>query len=108
MAYFNHMPGQLTLRESAFLAAILPNPALFGQQYTEGIISPSRRQKMLNLLSNLHRGGYLSEPTRRYHASLVEQGTISNTPPPRMLGVHMAELEELPPGLHRLGSLFFE
>ncbi len=108
MAYFNHMPSQLTLRESTFLAAILPNPALFGSQYTEGIISPSRRQKMLNVLTNLHRGGYLSEPTRRYHASLVEQGTISNTPPPRALGVHVAELDALPPRLHRLGSLFFE
>ena len=108
MAYFNHMPGQLTLRESAFLAAILPNPALFGQQYTEGIISPSRRQKMLNLLYNLHRGGYLSEPTRRYHASLVEEGRVSNTPPPRALGVHTGDLETLPPGLDRLGSLFFD
>jgi hypothetical protein len=98
MAYFNHMPGQLTLRESAFLAAILPNPPLFGQQYTEGIISPSRRQKMLNLLQNLHRGGYLSEPTRRYHASLVEEGRVSNTPAPQALGVHTPNLETLPPG----------
>ena len=107
MAYFNHMPGQLTLRESAFLAAILPNPTLFGQQYTEGIISPSRRQKMSNLLYNLHRGGYLSEPTRRYHASLVSEGRISNTPPPRALGVHAPSDEALPPGLDRLGSLLF-
>ena len=108
MAYFNHMPGQLTLRESAFLAAILPNPALFGQQYTDGIIPPSRRQKMQNLLYNLHRAGYLSEPTRRYHASLVEQGRVSNTPPPSALGEHTPELETLPPGLDRLGSLFFD
>lgn len=106
MAYFDHVPSQLTLRESVFLAAILPNPTLFGEQYTQGIISPSRRTKMSNVLNNLHRAGYLSAATLRYHQDLVARGNVSNTPPPTRLGEHERDAETV--GIDRVGSLFFE
>ena len=81
MAYFGHAPGQLTLRESAFLAAILPNPRVFGGQYLDGQIVPSRRTKMGNILNNLRRAGYLSLATYTYHRNLVERGTVSHGRP---------------------------
>lgn len=100
--YFNHPPEQLTLRESAYLASILPNPAVFGEQYTRNIISDSRREKMEHILVNLHRGGYIPDGSLRYHLRLIEQGVISLTPPPAKLGEHAtAEAAD------EMGTLFF-
>ncbi len=76
-AYFAHVPANLTLRESVFLAAILPNPEVFGQQYAEGVLAPSRQQKMWNVLANLHRAGYLTDAELAQHRALVDRGEVS-------------------------------
>ena len=85
MAYFEHVPRQVTLRESAFLASILPNPALFGEQYARSIVSPSRRQKMRNILRNMHRRGYITDERLAILVRLIERGNISMTPYPTHL-----------------------
>lgn len=86
LRYFRHVPRQLTLRESAFLASILPNPALFGEQYGRQVIGPSRRVKMGNILRNLERAGLLGADDVAYHLQMIDRGMISTTPPPPDLG----------------------
>jgi len=86
LAYFNHVPRRLTLRESVFLAAILPNPSLYGEQYARGIVPPSRRQKMRNILWNLHRAGFIDEDELSAHVASVERGVVSASPLPSELG----------------------
>ncbi len=103
LGYFDHLPEQLSLRESIFLASILPNPALFGEQYTRRIIPPSRRQKMEHILANLHGAGYLSRQSLRHHTRMVSEGRISHTPPPQQLGSHRGLPASVEP---RLGALF--
>lgn len=86
LRYFRHVPRQLTLRESAFLASILPNPALFGEQYGRQVIAPSRRVKMGNILRNLERAGLISADDVAFHLQMIDRGMISTTPPPPDLG----------------------
>jgi hypothetical protein len=86
LRYFRHMPRQLTLRESAFLASILPNPALFGEQYGRQVIAPSRRVKMGNILRNLQRAGLIGDADVAFHLQMIDRGVISTTPPPADLG----------------------
>ena len=80
--YFNHTPDLVTVREAVFLASILPNPALFGEQYARNIIAPSRRQKMANILRNLHRRGYITDLALNRHLYNIDRGRISVSPPP--------------------------
>jgi hypothetical protein len=102
-AYFGHAAGQLTLRESVFLAAILPNPDLFGEQYARGALAPSRVVKMRNILANLQRAGFLSEETMTYHLALVERGEISaSAPGDRIGGAAPPRVASVQPGLDTL------
>ena len=91
-SYFAHPPREMTLRESAFLASILPNPNLFGQQYSRSIIPPSRRTKMRNILANMHRAGFIGDVRFEHQSRLVERGLVSATPPPRQLGTFIAQI----------------
>lgn len=77
MRYFQHVPQNLTVRESVFLAAILPNPALFGEQYAQGLIPPSRQQKIRNIMNNLQRSGFLSAEEAEGHLALLQRGLVS-------------------------------
>ncbi len=88
MAYFRHVPRRLTLRESAFLASILPNPALFGEQYSRRIVAPSRREKMRNILNNMRAQGVIDADTMAWHARMIDRGEVSMTPPPAELGTY--------------------
>lgn len=80
--YFSHGPQDLTLRESVFLAAILPNPVLFGEQYANEVVAPSRRLKMHNILVNLERSGFITADELSMQLAMVERGVVSNAPRP--------------------------
>lgn len=80
--YFGHGAPWLTLRESVFLAAILPNPNRFGRQYAEGMLEEARRVKMRNILVNLHRAGVVDDATFEESSRLVLQGLVSLSPLP--------------------------
>ncbi|MFT4703178.1 MAG: monofunctional biosynthetic peptidoglycan transglycosylase [Bradymonadia bacterium] len=95
-AYFNHSAGELTIRESAFLAAVLPNPNMFAEDYVHGVVPPSRWVKMNNILANMRRGGYLTDVMEQEQRRLLSLSAISRTPPPAMLGIHTEEPLDLP------------
>jgi hypothetical protein len=81
-AYFRRRPEDLSLREAAFLAAILPNPDLFGLQYARGILAPSRREKMCSVLRNMRHLGQLGLRDYYEHCRAIQEGEISVVPPP--------------------------
>jgi hypothetical protein len=77
-SFFGHGAAALTLRESVFLAAILPNPAVFGRQYVEGDLEEGRRVKMRNILINLERAGVIDPSVLASQGPLVLSGQVSN------------------------------
>lgn len=81
-SYFGHGAPWLTLRESVFLAAILPNPNRFGRQYAQGELEEARRVKMRNILVNLNRAGIVDDSTFEESSRLVLQGLVSLAPLP--------------------------
>lgn len=80
--YFQKNVSELSLRESLFLAAILPNPIIFGRQYAEGKLSPSRLNKMINVGNALRSRNRISEASWSAARPLIEQGIISERPRP--------------------------
>jgi monofunctional biosynthetic peptidoglycan transglycosylase len=80
--YFNLKPSQLSLRESIFLAAILPNPNRFGQHYAQGFIQADRLQKMQNILAALHHAHFISTEDLQHHRALLAKAQISKRPRP--------------------------
>lgn len=79
--YFNKTVPQLTLRESLFLAAILPNPIIFGNQYFRNALSPSRIEKMINVGTALKHANRISQDDWNHARPLLQQGIISDKPP---------------------------
>jgi hypothetical protein len=80
-SFFGHGARSLTLRESSFLAAILPNPTVFGQQYRRGDLEEGRRVKMRNILLNLQRAGVIDQATFDAAAPEVLAGRVSASRP---------------------------
>ena len=80
--YFRKKVSELTLRESLFLAAILPNPIIFGRQYAEGKLSESRLTKMLNVGTALRARDRISEEAWEAAVPFIKQGIISDRPRP--------------------------
>jgi len=64
--YFQKDLSELSLKESAFLAAIIPNPARFGDRWDRSFV----RTQMLKALERLYRGGVVS--LDNYRTALVE------------------------------------
>lgn len=79
--YFNKTVPNLTLRESLFLAAILPNPILFGSQYFRNALSPSRIEKMINVGTALKNANRISLDDWNHARPLLQQGIIADKPP---------------------------
>lgn len=84
-AYFSDEPQNLTLTESVFLAAILSNPNVYGSQYAEGVVSPTRQEKICNILLNMQREALIAghESERACHQAM--SGEISESPRPTHL-----------------------
>lgn len=88
-AYFGRPVAELTLRESAFLAAILPSPNRFAADYVQGIVPASRWLKMRHIIDNMERGGTVGPEAAAAHRQALSTGRISVVPPPARLGEHL-------------------
>lgn len=65
--YFNRHPSELSAKEIAYLAAIIPNPARFGGRPDKLFV----RKQMLKALERLHRAKLIS--LEEYRNAIVEQ-----------------------------------
>lgn len=74
--YFKKNVRDLTLRESLFLASILPNPIIFGGQFLEGKLSSSRLNKMINVGNALRQTNRIGAEEWRIAAPLIKEGKI--------------------------------
>ena len=74
--YFKKNVANLTLRESLFLASILPNPIIFGGQFLEGKLSSSRLNKMINVGNALRQTNRISADEWNATAPLIKEGKI--------------------------------
>lgn len=74
--YFKKEVQDLTLRESLFLASILPNPIIFGGQFMEGRLSSSRLNKMINVGNALRQMNRISAEEWDAAAPLIKEGKI--------------------------------
>ena len=82
--YFQKNIRELTLRESLFLATILPNPIIFGKQYADNKLSPARVQKMINVAHALYGAKRIDKSTLDETVELIKQNKISDRPRPRI------------------------
>lgn len=81
--YFNKSPKNMTLREALLLAAILPNPIIFGKQYVDSKLSDSRVLKMSNNLTALKQLGVVDSTQYELELSAIRAGQISEAPKPQ-------------------------
>jgi hypothetical protein len=63
--YFHKRPKHLSLKESAFLAAILPSPVLLGRPDPTGRPSPVTRRRIERIIRRMQLLGYVSEHAGR-------------------------------------------
>jgi len=90
--YFQKDLVELSLKESAFLAAIVPNPARFGDRWDRSFV----RTQMLKALERLYRGGVIS--LEDYRVALVEDLNEQAQKLAEQYENEMAiEVDELPP-----------
>lgn len=82
---FDKIPSRLSLRESAFLGSILPNPDYFVRLYAQDQLPQHRLQKIRNVLFNMHRAGHIGPRTYARAATLTDEAVISIAPLPRHL-----------------------
>jgi hypothetical protein len=59
--YFGKPAGELTVREAAFLASIIPNPVRFHGYYTRGELDEAWTERLRVLLLHMAEAGVLSE-----------------------------------------------
>jgi hypothetical protein len=59
--YFGKAPGDLTVREAAFLASIIPNPVRFHGYYTRGELDEAWNERLRVILLHMAEAGVLSE-----------------------------------------------
>lgn len=83
--FFDKHPADLTLNEAVFLAAILPNPAMYARQVRLGVIPEALQVQMGKVLKRMRQLDYLTDeeyararqrrPTIRRHPELPAAGT---------------------------------
>jgi monofunctional biosynthetic peptidoglycan transglycosylase len=69
--YFRKTPSELTAREGAFLAMLLPSPKKYSISYRQGNLTRYARRTVHSILLKMWRGGYLSET--EYRAALASR-----------------------------------
>ena len=57
--YFNKKPKQLTPRESAFLAMLLPSPVRYSQSFKRKSLTPFAQRMVHSILFKMLQGGYI-------------------------------------------------
>lgn len=68
--YFAKRPGELTAKEAAYLASIIPNPVRYYGYYAKGEVSETFQQRVNDILEKLHATGVLDDAA---YAHAVEQ-----------------------------------
>lgn len=59
--YFKKRPSQLTPKEGAYLAMLLPSPKRYSQSYRDRRLTPYARKTVRNILRKMVKGHYLSQ-----------------------------------------------
>lgn len=59
--YFNKKPIDLTARESAFLAMLLPSPTKYSRSFKTKVLTPFAKKMIDSILFKMRQGGYIGE-----------------------------------------------
>lgn len=59
--YFSKQPSELTAKEAAFLAMLLPSPKRYSQSFRKGELTPYARRTIHSILRKMAQARYLSE-----------------------------------------------
>jgi monofunctional biosynthetic peptidoglycan transglycosylase len=62
--YFGKSPGELTAKESAFLAMLLPSPKRYSQSFRARSLTRYASSTVRRILRKMHQAGYLAEEQR--------------------------------------------
>lgn len=68
--YFHKHPSELTAREGAWLAILLPSPIRYGQSFRRKQLTPFAKRTINSVLLKMQQAGYLTEEAR-----LIERET---------------------------------
>lgn len=63
--YFQKSPSQVSAKEAAFLAMLLPSPRKYHSYFTKKELTPWAQQRVDAILETMHRLNYINEPTLR-------------------------------------------
>jgi len=74
--YFHKEPGELTLKQMAFLVALIPGPIKYQSSFAGGTLSSGFRQLIDDLLAKLLSIGVVDE--EQYGAALAEELFVSH------------------------------
>ncbi|HLD99231.1 MAG TPA: biosynthetic peptidoglycan transglycosylase [Bdellovibrionota bacterium] len=67
--YFGKSPGELTAKEGAFLAMLLPSPRRYSQSFRARHLTDYARETIGSILDKMMQAGYLSEEERLIEGS---------------------------------------
>lgn len=59
--YFNKRPDQLTAREAAFIAMLLPSPVKYARSFHMRTLTPFAQRMVDSILLKMRQGGYIGE-----------------------------------------------
>lgn len=59
--YFNKKPNQVTAREAAFLAMLLPSPVKYAKSFQKKSLTPFAEKMVESILLKMRQGGYIGE-----------------------------------------------
>ncbi len=59
--YFAKEPADLSPKEAAYLATVIPSPRRYYAQFTRGELTPKWEERVMQLLLKMHEGGFLTD-----------------------------------------------
>lgn len=62
--YFKKSPKNITAREAAYLAMVLPNPKKYSNSYRKGSLTKYAKRRIDQILRNMYRSNYISSDQR--------------------------------------------
>jgi monofunctional biosynthetic peptidoglycan transglycosylase len=95
--YFHKSPSNLSAKEAAFLAMLLPSPIRYSLSYYQGKMTPKAERKVEKILGRMVKAGYLSEAEgdSSRHFPLPFERTIRLIEPEEREGVEVPSEDEL-------------
>lgn len=89
--YFKKDPANLTARESAFLAMLLPSPKRYAQSFRKKELTPFATRIINSILLKMQQGGYIG--SQEYYQSLESRFTWENYVEPQSPEDEAQEIE---------------